>query len=451
MKKRQFIKTSTLILAGNYLMPMMSCKSSSKQPARLNWAGNLTYQASDLDQPETVEDLQTLMRSHDKVKALGTRHSFNSIADTKYRHVSLERLVDDIEIDRVNQTVTVSGGVQYGVLADRLHQSGFALHNLASLPHISVAGSCATGTHGSGDSNGNLPSVVVGVEMITADGERIRSSKNQDVGRFSGMIVNLGALGVVTKLTLSIRPTFDMVQFVYEDLPLTSLQEHFEEIFSSAYSVSLFTDWQKNRINQVWQKVRIQGMQIPRVAPDYFGATLASDHLHPIREISAENCTEQMGLPGPWHERLPHFKMDFTPSSGTELQSEFFVPRENAVEAINAIYRMGEEIFPHLLISEIRSIAADRLWLSPAYGRDSIAIHFTWKQDWPNVKKLLPKIENELKPFQVRPHWAKLFTLPAEYLKVQYERMDEFKDLIREFDPKGKFQNSFLKEYLPMV
>lgn len=451
MKKRQFIKSSTLILAGNYLMPMMSCKSSSKQPARSNWAGNLTYQSSDLDQPVTAEELQALLRSHNKLKALGTRHSFNTIADTPYRHVSLDGLEDQIEIDRVNQTVTVSGGVQYGVLAAKLHESGYALHNLASLPHISVAGACATGTHGSGDSNGNLPSIVVGLEMLNAEGDRIRSSKNQDVGRFNGMIVNLGALGIVTKLTLSVRPTFDVVQFVYEDLPLVSLEEHFEEIFSSAYSVSLFTDWQKERINQVWQKVRIQGMQIPRVASDYFGATLASDHLHPIKEISAENCTEQMGLPGPWHERLPHFKMDFTPSSGKELQSEFFVPRSHAVEAIKALYSMGDEIFPHLLISEIRSIAADRLWLSPAYGRDSIAIHFTWKQDWPNVRKLLPKIENELKPFKVRPHWGKLFTLPADYLENQYERMEAFKDLVREFDPNGKFQNPFLMEYLPIT
>jgi xylitol oxidase len=450
MKKRQFIKASTLVLAGNYLMPMMSCKSSSKQPARLNWAGNLAYQSDALDQPESVDEVQMLLRSHNKVKALGTRHSFNSIADTPHRHLSLDRLEDQIEINRVDQTVTVSGGVQYGVLAAKIHEAGFALHNLASLPHISIAGACATGTHGSGDSHGNLPSIVVGIEMYTAEGNRVRSSKNQDVGRFNGMIVNLGALGIVTKLTLSIRPTFDMVQFVYEDLPLASLQDHFEEIFSSAYSVSLFTDWQKERINQVWQKVRIQGMQIPRVASDFFGATLASDHLHPIKEISAENCTEQMGLPGPWHERLPHFKMDFTPSSGKELQSEFFVPRANAVEAIGALYRMGDEIFPHLLISEIRSIAADRLWLSPAYGRDSIAIHFTWKQDWPNVRKLLPKIENELKPFQVRPHWGKLFTLPADYLKDQYERMEDFKGLVQEFDPNGKFRNSFLEQYLSL-
>ncbi len=450
MQKRQFIKASTLILAGNYLMPMMSCKSSKQHPARSNWSGNLTYQARALDQPESVDELQMLVRSHDKVKALGTRHSFNSIADTPFRQISLDRLEDNIEIDRVDQTVTINGALQYGVLAAKLHESGFALHNLASLPHISVAGACATGTHGSGDTNGNLPSIVVGIEMITANGDRIRSTKNQDVGRFNGMIVNLGALGIVTKLTLSILPTFDVVQFVYEDLPLVSLQNHLDEIFSSAYSVSLFTDWQKGRINQLWQKTRIQGMQIPRVASDYYGATLASDHLHPIREISAENCTAQMGLPGPWHERLPHFKMDFTPSSGKELQSEFFVPRANAVEAIGALYRMGDEIFPHLLISEIRSIATDGLWLSPAYGRDSIAIHFTWKQDWPNVQKLLPKIENELKPFQVRPHWGKLFTLSAAYLANQYEQMEAFKGLLHEFDPKEKFRNPFLEQFLPM-
>lgn len=448
MKKRQFIKSSTLLLAGNYLMPLMSCKTSSQPPALINWAGNLTYQSSALEMPEAMDDLRSLVREADHLKPLGTRHSFNTIADTRYRHVSLDNIESDIQIDAINQTVKVAGGIKYGDLAVKLHEEGFALHNLASLPHISVAGACATGTHGSGDRNGNLSSAVVGIEMVTADGGLMRSTKNQDVELFGGKVVNLGALGVVTSLTLAIQPTFNVVQFVYEDLPLTALRQHFEDIFSSGYSVSLFTDWQNNRINQLWQKVRIQGMQIPRVANDYYGATLSAQHLHPIREVSAENCTEQLGLPGPWHERLPHFKMDFTPSSGKELQSEYFVPRKHAVEAIDALYRMGDDIFPHLLISEIRSIAADRLWLSPAYGRDSIALHFTWKQDWPNVQKLLPKIENELKPFQVRPHWGKLFTLSADYLESQYERMESFRDMARELDPTGKFQNAFLREFV---
>lgn len=446
MKKRQFLKNSSLIMGGQLLMPMISCKTSNQPPLRSNWAGNFTYSTSELESPNVLEGLRATVRKYDRLKALGTRHSFNDIADSEFRHLSLRNMDEGIQINPDDQTVTINAGIQYGVLASKLERSGFALHNLASLPHISVAGACATGTHGSGDNNGNLATIVTGMEMVTSDGDLIKLSKDQHVGSFNGMVVHLGALGIVTRMKLRIVPTFQVRQYVYEELPLDQLRGNFEAVFSSGYSVSLFTDWMDDSINQLWIKKKAdRDGEVETMEQEVFGAVLAEDHLHPIKEISAINCTEQMGIPAPWHERLPHFKMDFTPSSGAELQSEFFVPREHAVEAISALSRMGEEISPHLLISEIRSIAADRLWLSPAYGRDSIAIHFTWKQDWENVQKLLPKIEQELQPYQVRPHWGKLFTQSRDHLESQYERMDDFRKLIQEYDPKGKFRNAFLE------
>jgi xylitol oxidase len=448
MKKRTFLKTSGVLMAGSSLLPVVAAADDQQDVPRKNWAGNLTYSASGLTKPSRYADLQRVVREQAHVKVLGSRHSFNSIADTVHQHLSLENIDGVIQVNEHDLSVRVHGAVKYGVLASVLDQKGFALHNLASLPHISVAGACATATHGSGDNNGNLASAVTGLELLSADGGRVSVSMDSDRRLFEGMVVHLGALGIVEYLILRIEPTFQVCQFVYEELPLRSLGDHFEEIFSSAYSVSLFTDWQGQRINQVWQKVRIRNMQIPRVAEEYFGAKLASGHLHPIREISPVNCTEQMGLPGPWHERLPHFKMGFTPSSGEELQSEYFIPRKHAVEAIHAMYGMGEEIYPYLLISEIRSIASDALWMSPAYQQDVIALHFTWKPDWPNVQKILPKIENRLKPFGVRPHWGKLFTLQPSEILAQYERMDDFRNLVKNLDPKGKFRNEFLSKYL---
>ena len=445
MDKRKFLKQSSLLLGANILMPMIACDSQTKGPVMFNWAGNLAYSTDQLESPDDQDTIIDLVRKHDRLKPLGTRHSFNRIADSKHRHLSLDQLKDDINISQDKKTVSFNAGIQYGILANKLQEQGYALHNLASLPHISVAGACATGTHGSGDQNGNLPSIVRAMEMITADGSLIRLSENENKEDFKGAIVGLGALGVITQLTLEIQPTFDVKQYVYEDLPLEQIQDHFDEIFSSGYSVSLFTDWRKNRINQLWIKEKVDPEKDAIVMEEsYFGAVMAKNHLHPIKEISPVNCTEQMGMAGPWHERLPHFKMDFTPSSGEELQSEFFVPRENAVEAITALYAMGEAIFPHLLISEIRSIKSDDLWLSPAYGRESIALHFTWKQDWENVRKLLPKIERALLPFGVRPHWGKLFTFQYDYLNSQYEKMGDFQSLMKKYDPKGKFINDFL-------
>jgi xylitol oxidase len=349
-----------------------------------------------------------------------------------------------LSLDAQAKTVTIPANMSYGQLAPYLHEHGFALHNLASLPHISVAGACATATHGSGEKNGNLATSCSAFEMITASGDIVKLSRKQDGEGFLGSVVGLGALGVVTKITLDLLPTFMVKQYVYENLPLSELQEHFDAIEATGYSVSLFTDWQKKRINEVWIKSRVEPGQSFNATADFFGAKLAARNLHPIAELSAENCTEQMGIPGPWYERLPHFRMGFTPSAGNELQAEYFVPRRHAVEATLAIERIRDQVTPHLLITEIRTIAADDFWMSPCHKQPSVTIHFTLKPDWPAVRNLLPVIERELAPFQVRPHWGKLFTIPPEQLKARYEKLPDFLELAKKYDPHGKFRNDFL-------
>lgn len=409
-----------------------------------NWAGNLEYSTERLDQAKTLGQVQEIVRKYPKLKVLGTRHCFNNIADTKDQFISLVNAQEHIVLDEQNKTVTVNSGMKYGQLSPYLHKKGFALHNLASLPHISVAGACATATHGSGDKNGNLATAVSAMEIVTAAGDVVQLSRKNDGEKFNAAVVNLGALGVVTKVTLDVQPTFMMGQFVYENLPLAALSDNFEKIESSGYSVSLFTNWQSKDIAEVWVKQKIEDGKPLKAEKELFGAKLATKNLHPIPELSAENCTEQMGVSGPWYERMPHFKMGFTPSSGVELQSEFFVPRKNAVDAIMAISKLGNQVGPHLLTSEIRTIAADDFWLSPCYKQDSVAIHFTWKQEWDAVSKLLPVIERELAPYDVRPHWGKLFSVSPDLLAKRYVKMEEFITLAIEMDPKGKFRNDFL-------
>src|SRR6267378_2356152 len=325
-----------------------------------------------------------------------------------------------------------------------LDSKGFALHNLASLPHISIAGAISTATHGSGEKNGNLATAVSALEIVTAAGEVVKLSRQRDGEAFLGAVVGLGALGVITKVSLDIQPTFLMRQYVYENMPLAEMKDHFDAIQSSAYSVSLFTDWQNQRINEVWFKSSMEEGQAFDAAPDFFGAKRATKNLHTIAELSAEKCTEQMGVPGPWYERLPHFRMGFTPSAGKELQAEYFVARKNAVDAILAVEKLHDQVGPHLLITEIRTIAADNFWMSPCYKQDSVTIHFTLKPDWPAISKLLPVIEKELAPFHARPHWGKLFTMAPAHLDSLYEKLPEFMALSRRFDPAGKFHNDFL-------
>ena len=413
-----------------------------------NWAGNYAYSVDTVYQARSLEEVRDVVRAASRLRALGTRHCFNGIADSAHKLVSVRPMAEVVALDTEAKTVTVEAGMSYGQLSPDLHEKGFALHNLASLPHISIAGACATATHGSGVGNANLASAVSGLEIVTASGGVRHLSRAKDGAVFQGAVVHLGALGVVTKVTLDVEPTYLMRQHVYLDLPMAELGDHFDDIMSAGYSVSLFTDWQKGRVNEVWIKSRVEEGASSEVAQELFGAKRATRNVHPILELSAVHCTEQMGVAGPWYDRLPHFRMGFTPSSGKELQSEYFVPRRSAMEAILAIERLRDRVGPHLMISELRTIAADELWMSTAYGRDSLAIHFTWEQDWPAVRKLLPLIERELSPFGVRPHWGKLFTIAPDVLQSRYERLDEFKDLVANFDPKAKFRNEFLSSTL---
>ena len=411
-----------------------------------NWAGNQTYSAARVHRPDSVEALREIVRRSGKIRALGTRHSFNDIADTDGELISTERLNRVLGIDAAKTTVRVEAGARYGELAQVLHRQGWALHNLASLPHISVGGAIATATHGSGMRLGNLATAVMGFELVNAQGEIEEFSQEKDREALDGMVVHLGAMGILTAVELRMEPEFAVRQSVFENLPREALLRHHAEIFAAAYSVSLFTDWGAGAINQAWLKERGDASGTaaePR--RDFFGATPAVENRHPLPGISAEHCTEQMGVAGPWHERLPHFRLDFTPSGGAELQSEYFVAFEYLPRAMEALGALAPEIAELLLISELRAIAADTLWMSPCYERASAAIHFTWKPEEKRVRELLPKIEAALEPFAPRPHWGKLFTLAPENIRGRYPRWKDFAELMRKRDPGGKFQNEFVE------
>jgi xylitol oxidase len=328
--------------------------------------------------------------------------------------------------------------MRYGELVLELAARGFALHNLASLPHITVVGATATGTHGSGNRNGSLSTSVVGLDIVRSDGELVSLTPGHP--DFPGAVVHLGALGVVTRIGVRFQPTFSVRNNVYVDLPWDRLLSDLDAVADAAYSVSVFTDW--HEVTQVWVKSRTDELD---VAPEeFFGARSATTPTHMLRTASIENLTEQLGVPGEWHERLPHFRAGFTPSKGEELQSEYFVPRRHARDACGALRSLAGRIAPLLQISEIRTVAADGLWLSPAYGGDVLALHFTWLPDEPGVRALLPHIEEALSPYEPRPHWGKLFAAEAEEIRARYPRFDDFRALVRRFDPRGAFRNDYL-------
>ncbi|MFG3147957.1 FAD-binding protein [Streptomyces sp. NPDC048243] len=407
-----------------------------------NWAGNITYAAEELHRPASLDALRALVARSPRVRVLGSGHSFNRIAEPGADGVllSLAALPPAIDVDTAARTVRVSGGVRYAELAGAVHAKGFALHNMASLPHISVAGSVATGTHGSGVANGSLASAVREIELVTADGSASVIGRGDD--RFDGAVTALGALGVVTALTLDVEPDFEVSQHVFTELPLEGLD--FETVAASAYSVSLFTDWKRPGFRQVWLKRRTD-----RPLPDFPWAEPATEAMHPVPGMPARNCTRQFGVPGPWHERLPHFRAEFTPSSGSELQSEYLLARSDALAALHALDAIRGTIAPLLQICEVRTVAADRQWLSPAYGRDTVALHFTWVDDTEAVLPVVRSVERALEPFAPRPHWGKVFAVPPRILRERYARMTDFRTLVDGLDPAGTFTNAFVADLLP--
>jgi xylitol oxidase len=405
-----------------------------------NWAGTYRYRARRLHRPASIEEVQDLVARLPRVRILGSRHSFTDIADSD-ELISLEALPPDVEVDRAARAVSFRGAIRYGELAHHLKDHGVALANLASLPHITVAGAVATATHGSGRTLGNLATSVAALQLVTSDGEVVERRRGER--DFEGMVVGLGALGAVTRLTLDVEPAFEVSQRVYEGLSWDAALGHFDEIGGSAYSVSLFTNW-GDEVDQIWVKRRTEDGH-DDAPDDLFGAKPATAQRHPIAGMDPSNCTPQLGVPGPWSDRLPHFAMAHTPSAGEEVQSEYLVPRRHALEAIEAVRPLAHRVRPLLQVSELRLVAADELWMSPQYATDTLGIHFTWIRDEDAVRRVLPEVEAALEPFGARPHWGKLFVADASSIGPRYERREDFLRLVERMDPRGAFRNPWLE------
>ncbi|WP_203732614.1 FAD-binding protein [Paractinoplanes durhamensis] len=401
-----------------------------------NWAGNIVFGARRLHRPTNVDQIQELVAAGGPLRVLGSGHSFNRMADTDGDLISLADLPRIVEIAPDRRSVRVDGGIRYGELAVRLHEEGLALRNMASLPHISVAGAVATATHGSGVRNANLATTVSSLELIDGTGRPVTlTRKDPDL---LGAVVGLGAPGIVTALTLDVVPTFELRQYVYDTVPRASIEASLPEMLADGYSVSLFTDWTSLDANMGWLK------RASQLEGEWFGAHRADGPRHPVPGMPPANSTDQSGEMGPWHTRLPHFRMEFTPSAGAELQSEWHVAAGDALAALDAVAAVRERVAPVLQVCEVRAIAADELWLSPNYHRDSVALHFTWIADTDAVMPVVAEVEERLAPLHPRPHWGKVFTTGPATLAAEYAKFGDFRELVSRYDPAGTFRNPWL-------
>ncbi|WIE74936.1 D-arabinono-1,4-lactone oxidase [Curtobacterium sp. MCSS17_007] len=413
---------------------------------RTNWAGNVTYRASALERPTSVAALQQLVAATPRLTALGSTHSFNGIADTDAVQVTLTDMPPVLEVDTDRRVVRVAAGMTHAQVASGLEARGWALANLASLPHISTAGAVATGTHGSGVRNPSLAQAVIGLELVRASGDVVRVDGSSPDGALDAHRVALGALGVVTAVELAIEPTFQVATTVHLDLLWDAVTAQFDAVMSDAYSVSMFTSFDDRGARQVWTKHRVDEPD-PSVDLVALGARRADGPVHP-GENDAASVTEQGGVPGPWAERLPHFRSTFEPSTGAEIQAEYLIPAEHAVAALEALRPLESVFAPLLIAAEVRTIAADTAWLAPSSGRQSVGLHFTFRRDAEAVAAVVVRIEELLAPFDPRPHWGKVSAASVERLHEAYPRLDDFAALARDTDPTGRFRNAFLARLL---
>ncbi|KAK3270130.1 hypothetical protein CYMTET_21453 [Cymbomonas tetramitiformis] len=448
-----------------------------KKPIQYNWAGNIKFQTEVL-YPTTVEEVVDIVVSHDKVRVLGTGHSFNNVAFGHERGsssvlISTRNLREVIDCCN-NSVVRIQSGVTYADLGEFLRTRGLALPNIASLPGITVTGAASTATHGSGMKNPILASAVKSLTLVTHDGElrtftRPGRKFNQADGTFTSLateahelqfhsaVVGLGAVGVVVEMEIELVPSFDIQLCIYENIPLKALDkpQRFELLILRTYSTSLFTDWTGDAFSSVWLKSKLNyGETGEPCESRYKNKDVATKAVHPIPGLDAEACSKP-GV-GPSHQQLPHFLDGFTPSNGDELQSEYFVSLRHWRPVTQALFKFGKQggFGKVLQISEVRFLQGDDFTLSPCSVLGGVngcaAFHFTWHHDAPEVRKVLQAVEDLLGRFDPLPHWGKVFNMEAGILRARYgeDRLNAFRTLLQDTDWEGKFENEWMSSFL---
>lgn len=405
-----------------------------------NWAGTYEYSAPRVVTATTVDGIRAIVSEGGRVHALGTRHSFTDLPDTTGTLVDVTGLPADVSLDAEDRTVTVGAGTRYGELALWLDERGWALRNMGSLPHINVGGAIATGTHGSGDGNGVLSTGVRALRYVGADGG-VHDVRRGDAD-FEALVVGLGAYGITVSVTLDVVPAFRVRQDLYSGVSWDAALADWSAVTGAAYSVSVFSRWEEPSVGFVWAKTRLDADDDP-VPLALLDGRLAGPGESPLGDH--DNTTEIGGVPGSWMLRLPHFRLDRDPSFGDEIQSEYFVPRASAADALRAVRALGDSIRPALIVTELRTAAADGLWLSPAYERDSVIIHFTWHNRPEPVADAVALVEAALEPFAARPHWGKYHRFEAERIADVTPRLADARAVFERLDPAGVFSNAHLE------
>ncbi|KAI1700234.1 d-arabinono-1,4-lactone oxidase domain-containing protein [Ditylenchus destructor] len=362
-------------------------------PIRLhNWGNNFRFSTQNIQYPTSVEEVQQIVRNANKLRVVGTRHSFSKIADSPNTMLSTLALKNIIGFDPTVPSITVQAGITYTDLNP-------------FLPNY-------------GPNDPELKAIAVG----------------------------LGAFGVITQVELEVEPTFNLTNYVFVNMPEQDIYDHFDEIENLGYSVQLFTDFSTPGVwDQVWVWVRSDENSNVGNMQNLYGATRTHEQVTAIEALPPTYLMEQ-GKEQPWYYGLVDYHLGLSGFDGAEIQSEYFMPYENAIPAIQAVSNFSDLIAPRVYTMLIRTIKGDDLWMSESFNETTVAIHFTWKPNMTAVMEVLPQIEQALLPYGARPHWGKVFAQGPETYLHRYPKLNQWKQLAETLDPTHKFRNKFLED-----
>uniref|UniRef100_A0A915D0Y3 FAD-binding PCMH-type domain-containing protein n=1 Tax=Ditylenchus dipsaci TaxID=166011 RepID=A0A915D0Y3_9BILA len=421
----------------------------------LNWGGNFNFSTQDIKYPTTTAGVQQLVKEcKGKIRPVGTRHSFSEIANTNDTLICLVHMNLILSVDPSVPSVTVQAGITYTDLIPFLQSIGLAIPMMASLGEISIAGAINTAVHGSGAGIGNLATQVLGLQMVLADGSVVQYSKGQNDTELAAATVGLGALGIVTQVTLQAQPTYNLAINVFENMDMSVLDTQLYNITHSGYAINMWSTFgTPGVLDQVWitTKVDSNGVNAYGNVSQLYGAPAATAQSSPIAALPPTYVVPQMGIVGPYYERLTDYDLGLSGQEGQQTQSEYYVDFDDFVPALKALQTLSAEINAVVYVALFRITEKDELWMSPQYKKTTMAIHFSWQPKLDQVMALLPKIEAALAPFNPIPHWGKLYTLkPEQYLPL-LPKYPEWREQVELHDPTHKFRNKWLEENIFVV
>lgn len=418
-----------------------------------NWAGNVSNIVKCYVQPETEAELIEIIKSSDSIKVVGTAHSWSPIHQSQHTILNLDLYNKILLTDKIQHIIKVQAGIKIWQLNEYLDKQGLALKNLGSIDQQSIAGAISTGTHGTGIAFQVLASQIIEFSLIKADGEKINIHKEKNKELFNATIINLGALGIISEITLQVCPSFNLHEYT-TTLPFDEVIENLDKHLEENNHFKLWwlppTDdivvFRFNKTEKAINDTKIRQFLQDKILSVYiyrFFVWIAK-LIPPFAKFLNKLLT--LNMKGPIDRIQKSYKVHIVPEPPLHRETEWTFELSKAKEILKAYKKFITENKYNLnFIQEIRFTKADDFWLSACYKRDSIWLGL-YAYEHENWDKALQEYEDFAKKYDGRPHWGKEFSRDKNYIKQQYAKYDDFKEIKQAFDPSGKFSNAYLKD-----